>query len=83
MVVVSFLSKGDTRAEAYRQHLQGKTLDISCMTVAGHSGQPIGPGTGYICSSTIGLDKAQETWYCEIDRRTHTNVAPSQFHRTT
>lgn len=32
--VVSYLFKGDTRAEAYRQHLQGKTLAISFMTVA-------------------------------------------------
>lgn len=32
--VVSFLFKGDTRAEVYRQHLQGKTLAISFMTVA-------------------------------------------------
>ena len=32
--VVSFLFKGDTRAEAYRQHLQGKTLAVSFMTVA-------------------------------------------------
>jgi tRNA(fMet)-specific endonuclease VapC len=32
--VVSFLFKGDTRAEAYRQHLQGKSLAISFMTVA-------------------------------------------------
>ena len=32
--VVSFLFKGDTRAEAYRQHLQSKTLAISFMTVA-------------------------------------------------
>ena len=32
--VVSFLFKGDTRAEAYREHLQGKTLAISFMTVA-------------------------------------------------
>jgi tRNA(fMet)-specific endonuclease VapC len=32
--VVSFLFKGDTRAEAYRQCLQGKTLAISFMTVA-------------------------------------------------
>jgi len=32
--VVSFLFKGDTRAEAYHRHLQGKTLAISFMTVA-------------------------------------------------
>jgi tRNA(fMet)-specific endonuclease VapC len=32
--VVSYLFKGDTRAEAYRQHLRGKTLAISFMTVA-------------------------------------------------
>ena len=32
--VVSFLFKGDTRAEAYRQHLHGKTLAVSFMTVA-------------------------------------------------
>jgi tRNA(fMet)-specific endonuclease VapC len=32
--VVSFLFKGDTRAEAYRQHLQSKMLAISFMTVA-------------------------------------------------
>lgn len=32
--VVSFLFKGDTRAQAYREHLQGKTLAISFMTVA-------------------------------------------------
>jgi tRNA(fMet)-specific endonuclease VapC len=32
--VVSFLFKGDTRAEIYRQHLQGKTLAVSFMTVA-------------------------------------------------
>jgi predicted nucleic acid-binding protein len=32
--VVSYLFKGDTRAEAYRQHLLGKTLAISFMTVA-------------------------------------------------
>jgi tRNA(fMet)-specific endonuclease VapC len=32
--VVSFLFKGDTHAEAYRQHLQGKTLAVSFMTVA-------------------------------------------------
>jgi tRNA(fMet)-specific endonuclease VapC len=32
--VVSFLFKGDTRAQAYRQHLQGKTLALSFMTVA-------------------------------------------------
>ena len=32
--VVSFLFKGDTRAYEYRQHLQGKTLAISFMTVA-------------------------------------------------
>ena len=32
--VVSFLFKGDTRAQAYRQHLQGKTLAVSFMTVA-------------------------------------------------
>ena len=32
--VVSYLFKGDTRAEVYRQHLRGKTLAISFMTVA-------------------------------------------------
>jgi tRNA(fMet)-specific endonuclease VapC len=32
--VVSFLFKGDTRAQAYREHLRGKTLAISFMTVA-------------------------------------------------
>jgi tRNA(fMet)-specific endonuclease VapC len=32
--VVSYLFKGDTRAEAYRKHLRGKTLAISFMTVA-------------------------------------------------
>ncbi len=32
--VASFLFKGDTRAQAYRQHLQGKTLALSFMTVA-------------------------------------------------
>ena len=32
--VVSFLFKGDTRAEAYRIHLRGKTLALSFMTVA-------------------------------------------------
>jgi len=32
--VVSFLFKGDTRAQVYRQHLQGKTLALSFMTVA-------------------------------------------------
>jgi tRNA(fMet)-specific endonuclease VapC len=32
--VVSFLFKRDTRAQAYRQHLQGKTLALSFMTVA-------------------------------------------------
>ncbi len=32
--VVSYLFKGDTRAEAYRQHLLGKTPAISFMTVA-------------------------------------------------
>ena len=32
--VVSFLFKGDTRAQAYREHLQGKTLAISFMTLA-------------------------------------------------
>lgn len=32
--VVSFLFKSDTRAEAYRQHLRGKTLALSFMTVA-------------------------------------------------
>jgi tRNA(fMet)-specific endonuclease VapC len=31
---MSFLFKGDTRAEAYRQHLQSKTLAVSFMTVA-------------------------------------------------
>ena len=32
--VVSFLFKGDTRAQAYRRHLRGKTLAVSFMTVA-------------------------------------------------
>lgn len=32
--VVSFLFKGDTRAEAYRPHLRGKILALSFMTVA-------------------------------------------------
>lgn len=32
--VVSFLFKGDTRAEAYRIHLRGKILALSFMTVA-------------------------------------------------
>jgi len=32
--VVSFLFKGDTRAEAYRPHLRHKTLALSFMTVA-------------------------------------------------
>ena len=32
--VVSFLFKGDTRALAYRQHLQDQTLALSFMTVA-------------------------------------------------
>jgi tRNA(fMet)-specific endonuclease VapC len=32
--VASFLFKGDTRAEAYRPHLRGKTLALSFMTVA-------------------------------------------------
>jgi tRNA(fMet)-specific endonuclease VapC len=32
--VVSFLFKGDTRAQLYRPHLQGKALAISFMTVA-------------------------------------------------
>jgi len=32
--VVSFLLKGDTRAQAYRQHLQGQILALSFMTVA-------------------------------------------------
>jgi tRNA(fMet)-specific endonuclease VapC len=32
--VVSFLFKGDTRAQAYRQHLQGRTPALSFMTVA-------------------------------------------------
>lgn len=32
--VVSFLLKDDTRAQIYRQHLQGKTLALSFMTVA-------------------------------------------------
>lgn len=31
--VVSYLFKGDTRAEAYRLHLRGKTLALSFMTV--------------------------------------------------
>ena len=32
--VASFLFKGDTRAQAYRQHLQGRTPALSFMTVA-------------------------------------------------
>ena len=32
--VVSFLMKGDTRAELYRPHLEGQTVAISFMTVA-------------------------------------------------
>ena len=32
--VVSFLLKGDTRAQLYRPHLQGNTLALSFMTVA-------------------------------------------------
>lgn len=32
--VVSFLLKGDTRAQPYRPHLQDKTLALSFMTVA-------------------------------------------------
>jgi len=32
--VVSFLIKGDTRASAYRRHLQNRTLAISFMTMA-------------------------------------------------
>lgn len=32
--VVSFLLKDDTRAQAYRPHLQAKTLVVSFMTVA-------------------------------------------------
>ena len=32
--VVSFLFKGDTRAQLYRPHLQGRTLALSFMTVA-------------------------------------------------
>ena len=32
--VVSFLFKGDTRAQLYRPHLQGKALALSFMTVA-------------------------------------------------
>ena len=32
--VVSFLCKGDTRAQAYHRHLQGRTLAVSFMTVA-------------------------------------------------
>lgn len=32
--VISFLLKDDTRAEAYRPHLQDKTLVLSFMTVA-------------------------------------------------
>jgi len=32
--VVSFLLKGDTRAQAYRPHVQDKTLAVSFMTVA-------------------------------------------------
>jgi tRNA(fMet)-specific endonuclease VapC len=32
--VVSFLLKGDTRAQLYRHHLQNKTLALSFMTVA-------------------------------------------------
>jgi tRNA(fMet)-specific endonuclease VapC len=32
--VVSFLLKGDTRAQAYRPHLQNKSLALSFMTLA-------------------------------------------------
>ncbi len=32
--IVSFLLKGDTRAQLYRPHLQGRTLALSFMTVA-------------------------------------------------
>jgi tRNA(fMet)-specific endonuclease VapC len=32
--VVSFVLKGDTRAQLYRPHLQGRTLALSFMTVA-------------------------------------------------
>jgi tRNA(fMet)-specific endonuclease VapC len=32
--VISFLLKGDTRAQLYRPHLQGQTLALSFMTVA-------------------------------------------------
>jgi tRNA(fMet)-specific endonuclease VapC len=32
--VVSFLFKGDTRAQLYRPHLEGRTLALSFMTVA-------------------------------------------------
>jgi tRNA(fMet)-specific endonuclease VapC len=32
--VASFLFKGDSRAQLYSQHLQGKTLALSFMTVA-------------------------------------------------
>ena len=32
--IVSFLMRGDSRAEAYRSHLEGKTLAVSFMTVA-------------------------------------------------
>lgn len=32
--IVSYLMRGDRQAEAYRRHLEGKTLAISFMTVA-------------------------------------------------
>lgn len=32
--VISFLIRGDTRAELYRRHLEGRTLAVSFMTVA-------------------------------------------------
>jgi predicted nucleic acid-binding protein len=32
--VISFLMRGDSRGEAYRAHLAGKTLAVSFMTVA-------------------------------------------------
>jgi tRNA(fMet)-specific endonuclease VapC len=32
--LVSYLMRGDSRAELYRHHLEGKTLAVSFMTVA-------------------------------------------------
>ena len=39
--VVSFLLKGDTRAQAYRPHLQNKSLALSFMTLAEFIGGPM------------------------------------------